>query len=401
MEIKPDFEQAYIDLLRAAAPEHAKWHHAIPMIITHARMEEFRRLQQLLDRAIRHFVEQYDNYTSLMPVSSRVEHILELASARPYKIGTHRPDFIVDEAKQIRICEINSRFPDGFFLAGFSEYISQKMAQEKGVPIAETDFSAIGACLWSHFGSIERVCALKSADRPGDIRFYIPTFESMRIPCRVIPPDQFTVSLPLLQGAAVIDEFNQADLVAMGEMEIQALASANTLNDLRTKFLVHDKRFLGVLSTETWLARIFTDQEIEFLLKHIIPTYSRTHRPDLWQAARIHKDDWIIKHSLLGKGEKVYAGCDTPAQEWQDIFESSMIDQMVLQPFIKQHLFSYPSEGGGDEYLTGSFRCFDDVFLGPGLFRSSEAPVMRVGMNRKLALFCTDQVEIPGGAIVL
>ena len=79
-----------------------------------------RRVQQLYLKCIRHFVENYDRYREWMPVSARVGEILALCRGKPYRPGTYRTDFVIDEANQIRLIETTCRFAmNGYFTSGF------------------------------------------------------------------------------------------------------------------------------------------------------------------------------------------------------------------------------------------------------------------------------------------
>lgn len=185
----------------------------------------------------------------------------------------------------------------------------------------------------------------------------------------------------------MIDETNQMDLEALDEAVLEQLAAANSLNDLRTKFLIHrDKRFLSVLSNSAFLADCLNEHDAAFLAQHIIPTYTRAQRPDLWAQASRDKDLWLIKPYLLGKSEGLLAGCVTDEDRWQAAFAPANLERLVLQPFIRQKQF-VGSLGGRwyQDYVVGACLCFDDEFLGPGRFRTSSFPVTNQGDDRKAA----------------
>jgi len=267
------------------------------------------------------------------------------------------------------------------------------MAAEKGIPCANPKLTAaIIASLRQHFGEFDRVLVLKSSDRPGDIRYYTQVFERAGIPCAVIAPGELTHHQVSLSHQALINEFNQMDLESLDAKVIDEIAKANSLNSLRTIFLIHDKCFLSVLSNPSFLSRFLSDAEVEFFLRFVIPTYCRGRNAEIWEHARTHKNAWILKHRLLGKSEGVFAGCLTGEDEWQQLFSTRQINEIILQPFVEQKKFSFQTDTGRvDEYITGTYLCINDCFLGPGIFRSSSFLVTQVGKNMKVPLIITDE----------
>jgi len=397
-------EAAFLQVAETEIARIGQWFYKTPMLISSARYEELHTLQRLLYKAIRFFVTHYDEYESLLPLSPRARKIVEIAAQRPYRVGTYRPDFVIGQDRHIRVCEIGCRFPlDGFFYSGISELIANRLAAAQGVDQPTARYRRFLEHLTGYLGEFAQVRALKSpADRPQDLRLYTQIFPNAGIPCTVHTPAEIAAQPDLLSNAAVIDEFNQMDLEAFDEAVIEKLAAANSLNDLRTKFLIHDKRFLSVLSNREFLAHFLTGDESDFLTQHVAPTYTRAQRPDLWEQARADKDGWILKPYLLGKSAGLLAGWVTEEEPWQAAFCSPAIEKMVLQPFIRQRQFVAPLDGRMYmDYVVGTFLCFDDDFLGPGIFRASSFPVTNQGDDRKVATFVTEQPSLLKSRFVL
>ncbi len=387
-------EQAFLEVADTEIARISPWFYKAPMLISPARYEELHTLQQLLHRAICFFVTHYDEYASLMPLSPKGRRIIEIASQRPYRPGTCRPDFVIGQDKTLHVCEIGARFPlDGFFNAGVTEVLACQLAAEQGVDQSPSHYRRFLDHLTRYFGQFDRVCALKSpADRPMDLRLYTQIFDNSGIPCTVRTPAEIAQQPDLLSHAVVIDEFNQMDLEALDDAVIEKLAAANSLNDLRTKFLIHDKRFLSVLSNPAFLTNFLDEAEIAFLTQRVIPTYTRAQVPELWEEARTDQENWLLKPYLLGKSAGILAGCVTEEERWQDAFQSPDIEKMVLQPFIRQKQFVAPLDGRMyQDYVVGTFLCFENEFLGPGRFRASSFPVTNQGDDRKVAPLVTQQ----------
>jgi len=387
-------ESAFLEVAEKEIARLSQWFYKTPMLVSQARYEELQAVQQLLHRAMRFFVAHYDDFAPLMPLSEKGRRIVAIASWRPYRTGAYRPDFVIGQDTQLRVCEIGCRFPlDGFFNAGVTELLACRLAAGLGVDQPPTHYRRFLDHLTGHFGPFERVRALKSpADRPMDLRLYTQIFEKTGIPCTVHTPAEIAAQPELLSDAAVIDEFNQMDLETLDDAVIEKLAAANSLNDLRTKFLIHDKRFLSVLSNRAFLAHFLNEDESAFLTRHVIPTYTRSQAPELWAQAQGDQECWLLKPYLLGKSAGLLAGWVTDEERWQAAFQSPDIEKMVLQPFIRQKQFVAPLEGRMYmDYVVGSFLCFEDEFLGPGRFRASSFPVTNQGDDRKVAAFVTEQ----------
>jgi hypothetical protein len=375
----------------------SKWFYKTPMIVNMERYQELHHLQELLHRSIYFFVEHYAEYESLLPLNPRARRIVEIANEYPYRVGTYRPDFVISNSGEIRICEINARFPlNGYFVSGFSELIANRLLIELGVNEPQHQIQDFFQKLLAYFGRIQRVCALKSpADKAIDMRYYSQIFQDAGIAFIPLSTEEIVSNLDLLDGAAVVNEINQMDLEDLDTAVIEKIAASNSLNDLRTIFLIHDKRFLSVLSNRDFLSAFLDLDDLNFLSEHIIPTYTRAQRLDLWEQARGNKEQWLIKPYLLGKSQDLLAGCVTELEHWNALFGSEEIEKMVLQPFICQKQFRAELDGYiYQDYVVGTLLCFDDRFLGPGICRASSFPVTNQGDDRKVSVFVTPNVSI-------
>lgn len=389
------FEEAYLEIARKEVERISQWFHKTPMLISFSRFNELKRVQQLLHKAICFFVSHYFRYEHLMPMAKEALEILEICSRYTYRAGTYRPDFVISEDNKIKICEINARFPlNGYFVSGFSELIADNLAEGKELENRKNEYYSFFSYLHKYFGDFDRVCVLKGRDKPQDIRYYVPIFEKTGVRCDVVTSDEIDHRTELLENSAVINEYNQMELLTLGKDTIEKLASANILNDLRSVFLIHDKRFLSVLSNPSFLSGFLGEDDTRFLIDHIIPTYTPVQNPNLWENARKERENWVLKHHLLGKSEKLYVGEVTDREIWENIFKTGEFEQMVLQPFIRQKKFPAPFyDKEFEEYVVGTLLCFDDRFFGAGIFRASSFVATNQGDDRKIAPITTDQIN--------
>ncbi len=381
------------EIAEKETPHLFKWYLETPVVINSEKYTELHTVQQLLHKAICYFVKHYEEYSHIFTLSDSTKRIVDICKPYPYKTGTYRPDFLIDTDGRLKICEIGSRFPlNGYFLSGIAEYIGETRLSCTPELNRKRESEKFLDYLMKYWGSFSKLCVLKGNDRPCDIKYYIPYFEKLGIETIVISPNEIEKNWDeLTADAAVVSEFNQMEMEKLSTRVLEAIAASNALNDMRSIFLIHDKRFLAVLSHKTFLQNAMTEEEAEFLKGFLIPTYTRNQHPKIWEAAKLTKNQWLIKHFLLGKSEKVYAGCMVSNEEWTQLFNSSEMDNMVLQPYISQKRIQ--SKIGNQTYhdfVVGTLLCFDDHFFGTGIFRASSFEIINRGDDRKMAPWITD-----------
>jgi hypothetical protein len=383
---------SFLNIAEKETPYLEQWYLDTPVVITTKRYTELKKVQQLLHKTIHHFAIHYDEYSHIFPLSGTLARIVDVCKPCPYSIGTYRPDFLIAADNGLKICEIGTRFPlNGFFMSGFAEYIGEKKFSHVFSSEIKKEFERFLNYLFEYWGTFSRLCVLKGRDKPCDIKYYIPYFEKLGIEVTLISPAEIENNLDKLTDAAVINEFNQMEIELFSTPALEKIAASNALNDLRSIYLIHDKRYLAVLSDKEFLNAALDKEESEFLQNYLIPTYTRSQTPEKWQEARIDKDKWMIKHQLLGKSEKVYAGCVTGQEEWRYLFESQEIEDMILQPYIKQKkIKSKIGDNPYDDFVVGTLLCFDNHFFGPGVFRASSFEITNRVDDRKMAPCITD-----------
>jgi hypothetical protein len=303
---------------------------------------------------------------------------------------------------QLKICEIGARFPlNGYFLSGIAEHIGMNLFPCKSYLDKPVCFLFLDH-LFKYWGDVDRLYVLKGADRPCDIKYYVPFFEELSIKTEILTPGQIRSLLQKPAGAAVVNEFNQMEMDRMDDEALETIAASNALNDMRTIFLIHDKRFLAVLSDPEFLSHCLNEEERNFLLPFLIPTYTSVQTPELWEEALRNKDEWVLKHALLGKSEQVYTGRTSTEDEWKRLFDPSVKPSMVLQPFIRQkRIHSAIKDKQYCDYVVGTLLCFDNHFLGTGLFRTSSFEITNRTDDRKMASCFTNDYPAHGKPLIL
>lgn len=379
------------------------WTYDAPMVFSAETNQRMHRVQQSFMKCVRHFVEQYDEYRDLMPVSDHVYDILTRCRRKPYRPGTYRTDFVIDINNRFKLIETTCRFAlNGFFTSGIVNLLAGRFLAAHPHLALIDDYTPFYDHLMDYFGDFTHVCLLKGSDERNETKFLVPIFEKAGFPVKIIPADDVSKNLDLFDHAAVIGELDHIELCRQPLATIDAIIDANALNDLRTVFLIHDKRFYALLSHEPFLQAALSAAELEEFRPYLISTYTRHMQPDIVESARTEKERWIIKPNVLGKSIDVFAGCVTDQGVWDSLFTDDRLDTMVVQEFIPQRKFT-GSIGAQhyNDYAVGTLLFFEDRYFGPGIVRASSHPVTNKVDDRKIAPIVTAESSSLSEAIVL
>ncbi len=386
-----------------------RWYHAKPMLITSARRDELRRMQLLLYKCIVYMAEHYREWMpQYMSVDDKVMEILDRQSCYPFRAGAYRPDYIVSDDGQLLFVEITSRF---FGHGIWENYPSEVKAGQlmAGHPGAswESRYNEMLTYMRDIIPAGWPLYVLKSSDRTSEIALYKKFYEYYGHEVTVYEAAEVEEHIDQWSHDAVVfSALNQHDLLSFKMETLQAMIDVRMLNDFRTIFLAHDKRFLRLIFVDDFARQCLTEEETSFLRQHTIPTflYNNMYK-EIWEDALKHKDRYILKPYDLGKSVGVYAGVMTDEETWRSVLTSnlsSLTSQYILQPFIQQR--TYPCEWEGkhyDEYVCGMMLCMDDRYFDSGVFRTSSAPVTNKVDHRKMCVIHSDDEELKRKGYVL
>lgn len=386
--IKLSMEEAVQYFVNDRSDYYRQWMFDKPLLIKNETVEVASRLQKLMRKAIIHFVENYDKYETLMPINQKARAVVDCFSNKEYKIGTYRTDFVYDEDKRMRLIEITCRFAlNGLFLPSIMESVADEHRQNHITDLEPRDiYSGVFDYMKSRFGNSTDIYVLKGGDTRNASKIYTDLLTRGGYTITDISYEELHQKIADINSEdVIISELALEEIESIPLETIQLLAEKNVINDLRTVFLIHDKRFFAVLNSLEFLRDVFSEEEIEFFSQYSIPTYtydaSYMHK---WQHASQNKNDWIIKHSTLGKSQKIYAGVVMSQEEWGAIFRSEDLDKMILQQWIPQEKVNGTINGEQfRDFVTGTLLYFDDKFFGFGDFRTSSHPVINIVDHRK------------------
>ena len=391
------YEDLFTGLFPDRFPYYRSWSHDCPMIVSPERDDELREIQHVLYKAVSFYASSYEDYLDVINYDPAILRILSYVKDRPFRAGTWRPDYLILTDGRIRLCEITSRFfGNGYFLSYFMEHAGKVFAEDAGVTDRLSYFEEFFRYMASLSAGRERLVVLKSTDKSDSIRLYVPFYEALGMKAFIYEAEEVENHLDELPGAMVVSALNQNDLLSFSDETRMKMADAGMINDFRTIFLLHDKRFFRLFLDERFMHAALTEEEADFLRAHAVETFLPDIPADahFFDDARIHKDRYILKHHCLGKSERVFAGCLTEDSEWENLFSSGEVREMILQPFMEQKLYRGPFNGGFlDDYVSGTILTVDDRYFGTGLFRTSTSPVINQRDAHKIAPLITREKD--------
>ena len=381
------------------------WYHDRPMLITSERRDELRRMQSLLYKCIAYMAEHYREWVpEYMPLEDKVMEILDRQSRYPFRAGAYRPDYIISDEGRLLLVEITSRFfGHGLWFTYPSVIkVEQFMAANPGKSW-ENRYNEMLTYMRDAIPAGSPIYVLKSSDRTSEIALYKKFYEYYGHEVTVYEAPEVESNIDKWSHDAVVfSALNQQDLLSFKMETLQAMIDVRMINDFRTIFLAHDKRFLRLIFVDEFTRQCLTEEETSFLREHTIPTYMFSSHPEIWKDALTHKDQYILKPYDLGKSVGLYAGVMTNEETWKNSLKASENGKFILQPFIKQR--TYPCEWEGkhyDEYVCGMMLCMDNRYFDSGMFRASSAPVTNKVDDRKMSYIHSDDEKLKKNCFVL
>lgn len=355
-----------------------------PFVLSEAEHGLHARIQKGLHEAISNMIGQYMRDPRLQKIVSLPDDGLKLFEAfdeLPYLVGSYRPDFLHDVGGTIRVCEINARFPcNGYFITHYLGHAFEYRKMHSHLRCAE-NLKDIPATFLSRFNDTERVTIAKGKEKGWDIHFFQHELSKAGFQFDLIGISEL-IERENIKG--LVCELHQDELWQEGVSRALIRARfAPQLNDPRTILFAHDKRFLSLFHDDE-IIREYVEKETGLLLQeHIVPTYVVGLAADKVGEAKHNRNDWVLKPNLLGKGEQMLIGKNTTEQQWQAALADENNANFVLQPYIRQKKF--PIRMLVDDRLetvdlnvVGTLLCFDNKFLGTGIYRASPQDIVNV-----------------------
>lgn len=244
------------------------------------------------------------------------------------------------------------------------------------------------------------VVILKGKEPGSDIYLAAKAFESLGYTVRFTSPEELCISQGILSDRngfiqQAIVELHQDEIESLSDEVLFALAEVpRCLNDLRTIFIVHDKRLLAILSDSEIMKKWLDEADIRILQSTIIKSFSASHIPVPYKDEILrNKDNWLIKPSLLGKGIGLMLGKELSQQAWQEALANPNYADYVVQEFVcpKKYLVvdKQVESSRAARSVIGALLCLNNRFFGPAGFRTSPEETMNPARNREEILLFT------------
>ena len=315
-----------------------QWMFEEPIIISKSHNDKLIRVQKIMYKLIYEFVTNYDDYKHLMPIPTKVEQIISVFNKKKYKIGTYRTDFVYDENKQVKLIEITCRFAlNGMFLSQLINNVALDFYNKNKSTFDIQDlYKPIYNLFDGYLKDVKSIYILKGEDVTNESKIYKDIFERVGYKINEVNYKCVEEHIDSMKDAWVISELSFDEITSFSIETIKKLMPLNIINDFRTIFLIHDKRFFSVLGKKELLENVLTPEEILFFNDFYIPTYTSIEEDNIWESAKNDKDNWILKHRSLGKSQKIFAGIVAEKEEWENLFLEKEKKNMVLQKWISQ-----------------------------------------------------------------
>ena len=197
-------------------------------------------------------------------------------------------------------------------------------------------------------------------------------------------------------------ELHQDEILEMPKDILKTIVTkCKYFNDLRTIFIGHDKRLLTILSRDDILSDYLSPECHKIIQKHriysVLPQYlMEKENSSLYENISINKNDWLIKPCLLGKGKGIIFGKDLKSNEWKNLLEKTIFENQnhfIFQKYLNQEKFSYFDMKENQQNIVGTLLCFNDLFCGPGIYRTSLSDLIALSRNGSLIFPVQNKTE--------
>ncbi|CAF1010630.1 unnamed protein product [Adineta ricciae] len=352
---------------------------------------------EILYEILLSIVKHYDQPTNLgekirqtFQFDPKVDKIIrQLNMYRPnYQIGSYRPDLMFSQGNlfeinskhsfQPKICEINARFPfNGYFLsAALCSTDRQNRYSQKSSKMIETIIES------AKFDLTKRMFIVKLQEHGYDIHLFQQYWTKKSTQqCLIVDPNDLKVeNEKLIDRKSNISieqcilELHQNEILNLSDEILEFFIQnkqINYINDLRTIFLLHDKRLFSLLSNQSFLY-VLLNSPFDKFLQFIPKTFVIDKLPNYLKDSIVkNKQHWCIKPNSAGKGENITIGADVSIDEWSRQLLDSSHNQWIIQEYVDY--VPYKSMN-----LCGMLFCFNEYCFNMGIIRMAEKKIVNI-----------------------
>ncbi|KAL1409567.1 hypothetical protein Q8F55_003552 [Vanrija albida] len=419
--VPPDADSAFaahaaqLAAYRAQAHPDIEWEASAmspyALYVPPGRVAELFDLWAALHPALVHLVRGWfssPERAAAIPLPPKIARVLAaLDATREFTLGSIRPDYLIPEADApLRVCEINARFPfNGFMHA---------LMHDDAVGAAGLVPPGYGSTILPGRDVLAAFDALTDPARPiavvadaecGPNRVYgLALYLSTHPTARVVRPAELRVADGRLTDAkgALLDQvwlqLHQRELEALDEDVLLALGQV-CHNNLRTIYLVHDKRLLGVIRRELPSllgAGVIDVRQADALRNGLAETYAPGDAAYAAAADPATRAEWTLKLAQSGKGAGMVFGKDAPEDEWARLIKAGGHILQRYYPSRRVDLVVHDRARAGATPrrvswpVVGTFMVVGRTLLGTSTFRTNDSDVIAISTNGTAVVGATD-----------
>lgn len=367
-----------------------------PLLVEPAELDTFVRLRATLNRAIVQIVDAYcddSRIADIIRLPPPLTALLAKLRHKPYRVGSFRPDLLLDHAGTWKVCEINARFPINGYLSSYYinsfigglDYLSDSAAR------ALIELDGLLEAIAGRFEPDKALVVLRDREKGMDTHLLLPELQRYGIQACVRPPSALTVrDGAIYEGGEQVEQFilelERDELLAMPAELLEALADSPAyFNDLRTLLLAHDKRMLAVLGNAGIMADYLDEADLAVLAEHILPTYQACD-PKIAEDLQANPGGWVLKRNSSGRGIDMLFGWECDPGQWRRTL-SDQADDYTAQRFLPQRRVPITVLENGElrqqpMNVVAMLPGFDGRLFGPGFFRAGLDSVINVSGGR-------------------
>ena len=383
----------------------------IPVAVTQRLFDEGSALTTLLNKALCQIVNNFDNDPRIQRIYNLDDHLkslVKICNATPYHIGLYRPDFLIDQDGQLKLCEIGCRYPlNGWMLSGYLHKAMREISNEGGEN-ANSIIEAITDALASRLPDNAHIFLVHDNEPGSEIFYLLEELRHRGVSYQSVKPASLRAANGKLSNDEVEADFALLELdreelkLIDQQVLMQLVRSNNYLNDIRSLILVHDKRVLAVLDDDGIMSDYLSIDEYSKLKPYLIRSISTSSPAHIDQLMHT-QEAWILKRASGGRGIGALLNKECRTEEWQTTLLNHS-DEYMAQQWVSQARFPAPYVAADDDhnkdndepiYLVGMLLCENDHFHGPGLFRGSSQSIVNVHEGRSAIFPCVLANESP------
>jgi hypothetical protein len=361
-----------------------------PALLSDNILQQINHSHKLIVEAIEKIVANYssdEEIKKILKLSPEIVKIIKIVEKTPYKMGGIRPDFLINNKDgRIKICEINSRFSMNSFILSefFTKAMSQLISDDQISLIKENN--EIVKTIFSRFDLSQPITVIKDKEKGYDVNFLSENVPELKqTPVYLKTPKELSIKEgKIYNGETYCNQFilelKQSEIIGMNrELLSKIVTENNYFNDLRSIFIVHDKRLLVILSDEKIMQKYLAENKVKELKNYVIPTFILNK--EIQGKIKNDHEGWVLKKYDSGKGKDMYVCIDKSLDEVKEVIFNKT-DYYIAQPFLKQQTISVLNSDKNNQAISeiikvvGVILIFDKNFLGVGTFRGSQGNII-------------------------